>query len=193
MRLIAISGGIGSGKSVVSKILSSLGFPVYDCDREAHILMERDAEIIERIRLIEPSAVKDGKILRPVLALRVFSDSHALEQLNQAVHGAVRKDLAQWALSHGPAACFVETAILYQSEIDKMVSEVWEVQAPFRLRIDRVVTRNSLTSAQVLVRIESQDRFQPKSLHPLTKVIINDDKTPLLPQIQALLKADSLL
>ena len=81
----------------------------------------------------------------------------------------------------------METAILYQSGLDNMVDEVWEVDAPLDLRVERVMVRNGFDRSQVLSRIASQDRFIPDSPHRCVRGIVNDGVEPLLPQIEAAL------
>lgn len=184
--LIAISGGIGSGKSVVSRMVTVLGFDVYDCDSRAKALMDTDLYIKERIRKeIHPECIlTDNCINRKRLANIVFNDSAALDRLNQIVHSAVRDDIKKWEGASDNGIKFVETAILYQSGLDKMVDMVWEIDAPLDLRIERVMKRNSITREEVLSRIASQDAFTPSVLHHKVKQIINDGILPLLPQIE---------
>ncbi len=114
-RIIAITGGIGSGKSVVSHTLRCLGYPVYDCDSEARILMDNDSDIRQRISAeISAEAINaDGTINRQKLSAIIFSDTGKLRQLNSIVHGAVRNLFVQWSLSSNEQTLFVETAILY--------------------------------------------------------------------------------
>jgi dephospho-CoA kinase len=183
--LIAITGGIGSGKSVVSRIVAMMGYDVYDCDSRAKRLMDTDDVIKARLQQeIHPQCVLDGCIDRKRLAEIVFSDADRLEKLNAIVHSAVRDDLRKWAQLQGKVS-FVETAILYQSELDRMVDCVWEVEAPLDLRISRVMERNSVSREEVLARISAQDSFIPSRHHPLVIPIINDGMMPLLPQIEA--------
>lgn len=187
--LIAISGGIGSGKSVVSRIVTVMGYEVYDCDSRAKVLMDSDGNIKERIsREIHPECVADGCINRKRLADIVFNDADSLDRLNAIVHAAVRDDLKRWAES-SDAVKFVETAILYQSGIDKMVDAVWEIDAPLDLRISRVMNRNNISREEVLSRIASQDSFIPQSVHPSVIQIINDGVLPLIPQIETALSS----
>ena len=77
---------------------------------------------------------------------------------------------------------FVETAILYQSKMDKIVNEVWEVTAPEELRIMRVMKRNGFNRKQVIERIKSQS-FTPEKTHPNMRYIVNDGNTAILPQV----------
>ncbi len=185
-RLIAIEGGIGSGKSVVSRVLSTLGYPVYDCDVRAKLIMDQSATIKQRIAdEICAEAISCGVIDRRKLSEVVFADADALLRLNALVHSAVRDDLALWILHHRLA--FVETAILYQSGIDSMVDGVWSVVAPRELRILRVISRNHLSREAVESRIAAQDSFVAGRMHPHVDIIVNDGDMPVLPQILALI------
>ncbi|MDE6436166.1 MAG: dephospho-CoA kinase, partial [Muribaculaceae bacterium] len=93
--LIAITGGIGSGKSVVSRVLRAMGYPVYDCDSQAKAIMDADAEIHRRLcSEIDAAVVTDGVIDRKRLAEIVFNDKAKLAVLNAIVHSAVKAHLA---------------------------------------------------------------------------------------------------
>lgn len=184
-RIVAVTGGIGSGKSVVCRILKSMGYPVYDCDTEAKLLMDSDAEMQQRIAAeITPEAIaKDGRIDRKAIARCVFSNPGKLRKLNEIVHGAVRNHFSAWADKHAAPTLFVETAILYESGFDTLVSEVWEVTAPTEVRIARVQQRNGLDRKEIERRIASQNCEQ----HPTHHIIVNDGTAALLPQIFSLL------
>ena len=187
-RLIAITGGIGSGKSVISDILRAMGHKVYDCDTRAKALMDTDESIKDDlINLISIDAVRsDRTIDRKLLSEIVFNDPEALSRLNSIVHKAVRADLRRWRDTSSDKTVWVETAILYASRLDREVDEVWEVTAPTELRVQRVMKRNSMSREQVLARISSQSTTAAQ-LHPLTKSIVNDGVEPVLPQILSLL------
>lgn len=187
-RLIAITGGIGSGKSVISDILRAMGHKVYDCDTRAKALMDTDESIKDDlINLISIDAVRsDRTIDRKLLSEIVFNDPDALSRLNSIVHKAVRADLRRWRDTSSDKTVWVETAILYASRLDREVDEVWEVTAPTELRVQRVMKRNTMSREQVLARISSQSTTAAQ-LHPLTKTIVNDGVEPVLPQILSLL------
>lgn len=187
-RLIAITGGIGSGKSVISDILRAMGHKVYDCDTRAKALMDTDESIKDDlINLISIDAVRsDRTIDRKLLSEIVFNDPDALSRLNSIVHKAVRADLRRWRDTSSDKTVWVETAILYVSRLDREVDEVWEVTAPTELRVQRVMKRNSMSREQVLARISSQSTTAAQ-LHPLTKTIVNDGVEPVLPQLLSLL------
>lgn len=189
MKLIAITGGIGAGKSVVSHILRAMGFEVYDCDSHAKYLMDESSEIKRRICTeISPAAVDScGDIDRTVLSSVVFADPAKLAVLNSIVHHAVIDDIKSWSLRpHTKELLFVETAILYQSRLDRLVDEVWEITAPDELRIARVIARNGCDRDAVAARMRSQSHI-PAQPHHIVREIINDNLTPLLPQIETLL------
>ena len=218
--LTALTGGIGAGKSVVSRILRTMGYPVFDCDSEARALMDADSRIKERIAAeIAAEAIAGSDIDRRRLAEIVFADAAKLEILNSIVHAAVKERLAQWVESEvkseevrvkseevrvkseevrvkgeevrvksGEPMLFVETAILYQSGLNRLVDSEWCVEAPMELRIDRVMNRNGLTRSQVEDRIASQHFEIPDGEpRPFRSLIFNDGINAVLPQIQALL------
>lgn len=187
-RLIAITGGIGSGKSIISDILRAMGHKVYDCDTRAKALMDTDESIKnDLIDLISIDAVRNDRTIdRKLLSEIVFNDPDALSRLNSIVHKAVRADLRRWRDTSSDKTVWVETAILYASRLDREVDEVWEVTAPTELRVQRVMKRNSMSREQVLARISSQSTTAAQ-LHPLTKAIVNDGVEPVLPQILSLL------
>ena len=122
--IIAITGGIGSGKSIVSRVLRAHSYTVYDCDSEAKRLMDIDTDIHDKLnKLIHPQAVVDRRINRPLIAEIVFSSDEKLSLLNSIVHHAVIEDLRRINVGELPHnILFIETAILYQSHIDEMAS-----------------------------------------------------------------------
>lgn len=183
--LTAITGGIGSGKSVVARIVAAMGYEVYDCDLRARAIME-SAEITSALLDEFGTGIFDcdGRLMRQALAAIVFADRERLSALNAITHRAVRDDLESWAYARTGTRIFVETAILYQSGIDRMVSQVWEVTAPRETRINRVAVRNGMERSAIEARINSQDSFIPVTLHTQTVHIINDGLTPLLPQVE---------
>ena len=187
--LTASTGGIGSGKSVISRVLSILVYPVYDCDSAAKSLMDADEEIKRRlIDEIDSLAVVDGVIDRRRIAEVVFADAEKLAALNAIVHAAVREDIASWVFSQDSDRLFVETAILYESGLNRMVDAEWRVESPLELRIERTMRRSALSRSQVEERIAAQIIEAPDGELPLPVfTIVNDLTHALLPQIELLL------
>lgn len=188
IRLIAITGGIGSGKSVVCRIIGAMGYPVYDCDTKARIIMDSSDDIKRTIaQEICATAIVGNTIDRKALADAVFNNDSALQKLNSTVHHHVLNDILDWH-KHNSGLAFVETAILYQSGLDRIVNEVWDVCAPIELRIQRVLVRNAgMSRAHIEQRISIQDSYVPERSHRYVHHIINDDTCGILPQIEALI------
>lgn len=188
MPLIAIAGGIGCGKSVISHILTAMGYKVYDCDIRAKQLMDNSETIKSAIETqIHPAAITFSReIDRKFLASIVFNDRNKLSTLNSIVHAEVKKDLAEWRYRNSALPLWVESAIIYESGISEMVDEVWDVIAPIDLRIERVVKRNAISPEEVKQRIDSQ-AVPISNPHKRVFTIINDGVKPVLPQILNLL------
>lgn len=190
MKLIAITGGIGSGKSVVARLVQVMGHEVYDCDSRAKALMTENDEV--RHRLIEAFGTEtyhnDGTLNRQHLSEMAFGDDKALARLNGIVHPATARDMQQWAqrqADSGARVAFVETALLRTAGLDRLVDEVWHVTAPASVRIPRVMARSGLTEQQVRERIAAQS--VEDALATGEQPIINDDVTAVLPQVLNLL------
>lgn len=190
MKLIAISGGIGSGKSIVSRIVSVMGYPVYDCDSRASALMTASNEVRQQVATAfgVESYREDGTLNRPYLSAKVFGNDEALSRLNSIVHPATASDMLQWAeiqQKNGVTMAFVETALLHTAHIDRLVDEVWHVTAPADTRVKRVMVRSGLTAQQVQNRMAAQAIEE----EPVDgeQVIINDDVTAVLPQVMRLI------
>lgn len=184
--LTAICGGIGAGKSVVSRILRAMGRKVYDCDAEARRIMDCDATIHARLNsMIHPQCVVGGKVDRRLISSIVFSDSESLARLNSIVHSAVIQDIERWSRENAAEPrLWVETAIPHASGIVDMVDSVWLVTAPVELRVQRVMLRNNLPESEILARIDSQ---RDEENLPAASILVNDGLTPLLPRIHNLL------
>lgn len=153
VKLIGICGGIGSGKSVVSRILRSFGYEVYDCDLEARRLMESSAEIKQRIRDEISAEVTDGVAApdRKLLSQIVLADEGIRLLLNRIVHGAVREDLLSrlHSMEEGKldkeekrGVLFVEAAVMAESGLAEMCDSIWLVEADREERIRRVMQRD---------------------------------------------------
>ena len=184
MAIVGITGGIGSGKSVVSRFLRSAGYAVYDSDAEAKALMNSDAALRSRLSELFGADIYNGDGLdRRLLASKVFADSAALARLNAAVHPAVRRHFGEWAQARSQSTLlFMESAILVESGFVDLVDAVWLVVAPEATRISRIVRRDACTSQEAQRRIRAQ-WSDDKKIPYAGSIIVNDDCMPLIPQI----------
>lgn len=161
MKTIGIGGGIGSGKSVVSRILRLRGHDVYDCDLEAKRIMDESKDVLLALheRFGDEVCPPEGPIDRSALARHVFgSDEHRL-WLNALVHRLVREDIIFWRDSleeSGVDVCYVESAILFTSGLTGMCDEILVVTSPEEERIARVQKRDNSDRQNIIKRIRSQ-------------------------------------
>lgn len=188
MKLIGLTGGIGTGKSTVARILRLRGYEVYDCDLEAKRLMDESMEVRRslRDRWGEEIYSAEGELDRRKVAEYVFADRREKAWLDSLVHGLVRDDVKRWAATrtdYSHDTVFVESAILFTSGLADMCQEVWEVAAPLDTRVERVMKRSGLTREQALARIDAQREEQKVCRSRHTLQIVNDGATPLLDAI----------
>ena len=187
MKLVAISGGIGSGKSVVSHLLTLLGYSVYDCDSRAKLLMNRSEDVKRELReafgddVITPQET----VNRDVLSKIIFGNAEALKKVNGIVHPRVVAEIMSLAGKCSDDYFFFETALPQESGLDKLADAVWLVTAPVETRIERVIKRSGLTREQVMARIASQDYSNIKNNR--VEYIINDENKSLTNQLLTLL------
>lgn len=187
--IIGITGGIGSGKSVVSRVLRLNGLMVYDCDSEAKILMENDTQLKAGLRnVLGPETyLNNGHLNKPLISSKIFSDKETRQKVNALVHEAVRKHfLIKASQCHGKVA-FCESAILASSHFDQLCSKIWLIEAPEKVRVERVKFRDNHTEEEIMLRIASQQK--EFDVFPEDKLIriCNDGTSPLLPHILQLI------
>lgn len=185
IKKVGITGGIGSGKTTISRIFTLLGVPVYDADTRAKELMTDNAKV--RNQVIEllgtESYTSDGQLERKFIGQKIFNDQSLRNQLDSIVHPAVHQDFHQWAETH-PDSPYVldEAALIFESGGFKHLDKIILVTAPVEVRIDRVMNRNSMKKETVLRRIEAQ--WEDKKKLPLSDfVIVNDNRSPLIRQV----------
>lgn len=186
--LIALSGNIGCGKSVVAHFLRQLGYSVYDCDSNAKWLMNHDPVLKSNLATLLGTQAYDseGRLNTAWLRDRLFANTALRAQVNALVHPAVVNHLLDWHAQRG-GLCFFETALLAESGLNQHASQIWDVQAPEPLRVRRLMARNNITAEQALERIHAQRKYVPHSSDHYF-VIINDGVHPIIPQVFDLLE-----
>ena len=187
-----ITGGIGSGKSVVSALLAMEGIPVYRADDESKRLTDTSPIIREKLQsLIDESVDVSGSLDRKRLASIIFSDETLLQKVNEIIHPVVAMDFNAWVVKQISKYCALESAILFESHFDKKVDVTLMVYAPVELRLMRAMKRDGATEAEILRRMNSQMSDELKR-EQADFVIINDDVQPLIPQVEQFMSRISL-
>lgn len=185
MKVIGITGGIGSGKTIACRIFSKLGIPVYEADKEVHLLYERYPEIVERIKkeISDDVVDKNGKINRKKLGEIVFENSKKLGILNGIVHPLVKTDFIKWIEKNkGYPYVLKEAAILFESGSDQDCDKTITVVSPIDLRIARLKERDNKSRAET-EQIISQQMSDEERIKKSDFVIYNDEKQLLIPQV----------
>lgn len=175
MKVLGLTGGIGSGKTTVAKMFRELNVPVYIADEEAKILMNTDAKIIKEIKLLfGEAAYRKGNLDRRFLAEQVFNNRELLERLNHIVHPAVGKDFDDWKKNQISEYVVYEAAILFEKGGYKKCDKNLLITAPREVRVQRVMKRDEATSTEIEARMNHQWPDEKKE-KLADFVIINDE------------------
>ncbi|WP_212005852.1 dephospho-CoA kinase [Chitinophaga sp. HK235] len=187
MLKVGITGGIGSGKSTVSRIFELLGVPVYYADDRAKDILVRDQELAEAVRTHFGKEVYDdnGALNRKYLGNIVFNDKNKLALLNSLVHPATIRDSNIWASQQTTPYVLKEAALLFETESFHHLDKIIGVYAPQPLRILRVIKRDKVTRDEVLARMHKQIDERIK-MRLCDYVIHNDEQQLVIPQVLAL-------
>ena len=188
--IVGITGGIGCGKSVVSKIIGLMGYPVYDSDKNAKKIVDESDEIRAGLISRFGTEIYNGtKLNRKLLAEKIFSDNEARSFVNSLIHPAVLKDFIRWSELNLKKVdvVFIESAILFESGFNKYVDKILLVISTDKLRIERIRKRDNALISEIRKRIQSQ--IPQKELIKKSDFIIkNDEKRSLLKQIRLFLE-----
>ncbi|KAA6322952.1 Dephospho-CoA kinase [termite gut metagenome] len=190
---IGITGGIGSGKSVVSRLFELMGIPVYISDKESKRLTVFDPCIREKLMTVFGEEIyRNGELNKPLLASYLFENPDKTKTINNIIHPRVREDFQRWAAEHScyPALA-IESAVLIESGFTQEVDVILQVYAPEELRLERVMKRNSFSRELIVKRMRSQMCDEEK-MKLADYIIINDDETPLIPQVEFTLTKERL-
>ncbi len=183
MLRIGLTGGIGSGKSIVARIFNVLEIPVLDSDLIARELMQNDPDLIAQLKeRFGASIYMDGKLDRKKLGAIVFNDPKALADLNSWVHPAVRKGFSEWADRQNSPYVLMESAILAESGGYRNFDRIIVVTAPEEIRIQRVMKRDGVGEESVRARMRNQ-ASEEERLKIADHIIVNDDRQLVIPQV----------
>lgn len=183
---IGITGGIGSGKSLICKIFAKLGVPIYDADSKAKTLMTSDKILVAQIKkqFGESSYQVEGSLNRDYLSREVFNDPIKLERLNQLVHPRVGLDSEQWIEGNkGVPYVVKEAALLFESGAHKQLDKIIVVTAPETMRIQRVLNRDKSKSKEEVLKIIRSQMPEEEKIKLADFVIRNDESELVIPQV----------
>jgi dephospho-CoA kinase len=187
--MIGLTGGIGSGKSVVAKIFTTLGIPVFDADEEAKHMMQSNPEM--KSKLIEQfgsSIYHASGLQKEKLAAIVFNDPYQLQLLNAIVHPVTIQAAKNWAAKQNSPYVIKEAALIFESGAADGLFKVIGVTAPLSLRLQRVMQRDGVPKEQVEARMQHQISDTIK-MRLCDYVIENSNQHMLIPQVLELDKA----
>lgn len=158
MKVIGLTGGIGSGKTVVSKIFEILDIPIYNSDYRAKFLMENNLQIKKSLVQYfgELVYLKDDSLDRKYLSNAIFDDVAALHMINSIVHPYVAEDFELWKSKQSGEFIIKESALLIETLKQQAVDKIIVVKASKTLRLLRVKTRDQLSESDILKRMENQ-------------------------------------
>ncbi len=188
MKLIGLTGGIGSGKTTVAQIFKTLGVPVLNADEQGRWLLANDMGVIDAVKnLFGEEVYVNGQPDRQAIAGRVFKDADLLERLNAIIHPAVRRRSDEWAnsLPTDTAYALREAAILFESGANEQCVEVIAVHAPMDVRMQRILARDKSKEEEVKARMDKQWP-QEKVMESSDHLIDNGGERSVIQQVLAL-------
>lgn len=183
---IGVTGGIGSGKSLICRIFQSLGVPVYDADSRAKIVMTTDGILVEQIKKEFGTLSYDsvGNLNRSHLSQTVFGNSERLKTLNGLVHPRVALDYQKWLTGQAASAYVIrEAALLYEANVSTSLGQTIVVYAPEELRIRRVKTRDPHRTEADIRKIVQNQWPDEEKMKRADHIILNDDQHLVIPQV----------
>lgn len=189
IRKIAVTGGIGSGKSFVCHRLEEAGYPIFYCDDEAKRIIRNDAAVKEALVQLVGSEVYDetGRLVKPVLAAYLCRGKAFAAQVDAIVHPRVGAAFEAWAEQQQVPTVFMECALLFESGFDRYVDHTVLVAAPEEVRLQRVMQRDGVSREKALEWMALQMPEEEKAKRADT-VIYNDGVREIGPQIRQFVK-----
>lgn len=186
---LGITGGIGSGKSVVISLLRILGIPVYIADEESKRLTNTDIRIRESlIASFGKELYSDDRLNKQLLASIIFNNQENLRLVNSIIHPVVLDDFMKWSVKYEQVPFVaMETAILFESSLNRYVDKVIVVTAPLEIRLKRATHRDGVKEEMIMKRITNQMPEEEKC-KLADFVIYNDGVQAVIPQLEKIIR-----
>lgn len=187
MIVLAVTGGIGSGKTHIVNMFASMGIPVYLTDDRAKELYDTSAELLASLQsILGDDIVENGKLRKDIMAQRLFADKSLLERVEGVVHPAVIEDFNNWKIMQEgkrPPFVIIESAIFLEKPLLRPVADkVLVITAPLDLRISRVQRRSNISEEQILERMNHQWSDEERAKYA-DYIIVSDETKALIPQL----------
>lgn len=183
MLKVAITGGIGSGKSLVCQVFKTLGIPIFNADAVSNQLVENNKELKKAIiKLFGAEAYVNNEYNRKYIGQIVFNNPDKLQLLNDLIHPLAIQAAKQWFEKQQAPYAIKEAAILFESNAQQDIDIVIGVTAPEPLRIERVMQRTGYSKDEVIKRIQLQ-MPEVEKMAKCDYVIQNDNNTAIIPQL----------
>lgn len=187
--IVGITGGIGSGKSILSQILQTLGYFVFNSDLEAKNILQNNTEVKAKIiAKFGDDSFFEGKPNRAFIAEKVFTDKSNLDFLNNLIHPKVQDRFQEWIETHkDEKILFKEAAILIESGAYKKLDKLILVDAEEAIRIERVMKRDNVSREQVVDRLKNQMPAEEKKKYA-DFIVDNNGNQSLILQVMKILE-----
>ena len=185
---VGITGGIGAGKTLVSKIFSLLGIPVYDADTRAKWISNFHPEVKkEIIDFFGEDSYKDNQFNSRFIVSKIINDKTKTEKLNSIIHPRVGTDFIEWTEQHKAFPYVLkEAALMFESDSYKSLDKIIVVTAPLTLKIKRILTRDPQRTEAEILGIMDKQMSEEEKLKRADFILYNDDKQMVIPQVVAL-------
>lgn len=184
MKIVGVTGGIGSGKSTVCRIFEILNIPIYQADDRAKFLMQNDSELVNSIiNEFGKESYENGLLNRGYLAKEIFSDANKTAKINALVHPAVGKDFLQWQSQQQAPYVIKEAALMIESGSYKHLDFLINVFATVEMRIQRIVRRDPQRSLTEINGIIDKQVGEEQRSTLADAVIDNNGQTLIIPQV----------
>lgn len=182
MYSVGLTSGIGCGKTLIAKVFTTFGIPVFNSDQQAKELYKDSVFLQQIVHTFGNTIIENGKFIPQRLADIVFNDSQALKTLNALIHPKVLERYKLWQSQQTSPYTILESAIIFESNWQNHFDKIINITSPLEIVIERVKLRDKISEDQILQRINNQLPVEEKE--KLSDYnIFHDNKTMLLPQI----------
>jgi dephospho-CoA kinase len=186
MLKVGLTGGIGSGKSLVAKMFALLGVPVFNADDVAKFLMENNSELASAIQqAFGRETYKNGRLNRSFLASKVFTDPERLKFLNNLVHPVTIAYAKKWMEKQTTLYVLKEAALFFETGSNREMNLMIGVYAPEDMRLERALKRGGHTRSEILARMSNQMNEEEK-MKRCDYLLYNDDSRSVIEQVLGL-------